>query len=66
MRLLGFIFIIMVKSQTPLKTEVHADYWGCSVNVDYEVIRSDYPELLPKEKFVVYLRREPFEDPLEV
>lgn len=47
-----------------IMTEVSADAWEKPIKIDYEIIRTDYPELLPKEQFVVYLRKEPFVDPL--
>ncbi len=47
-------------------TEVDAGYYGEQLNIDHEVIRLDYPQPLPKQEFVIYSRREPFENPTEL
>lgn len=31
--------------------------------INFNIIRSDYPERIPKEKYVIYVRAEPFVDP---
>lgn len=48
-----------------IMAEVNGDYWGRPVATDYEVIRCDLPERVPREDFIVYRRREPFEDPVD-
>ncbi len=48
-----------------IMTEVSADYHGLPIGVNHKIIRRDYPLSLPKEEHVIYLRREPFEDPKE-
>lgn len=45
-----------------IHTEIHADFIS-QPNVDYKVIRCDYPFPLPKEEHVIYQRKEPFVDP---
>ena len=47
-----------------IMAEVDADYWGVPVTADYEIIRWDPPKRVPtNERFIVYIRKEPFEDP---
>src|SRR5262245_44966939 len=45
-----------------IHTEVDADFL-IDPRIDFEVIRCDYPNPLPKEEYVIYVRKEPFEDP---
>jgi hypothetical protein len=35
------------------------------INMEYKVIRLDYPELIPQREFVIYSRKEPFVDPVD-
>ena len=35
------------------------------VKIDHKIIRSDYPECIPKREFVIYSRKEPFIDPVD-
>ena len=34
--------------------------------LEYKIIRCDAPKLLPKQNFVIYIRREPFENPTDL
>lgn len=45
-----------------IATEVHADFLT-DPDIDFNVIRSDYPNPLPKEEHVVYACTEPSVDP---
>lgn len=45
-----------------IHTEVRADFI-VDPEIDFKVIRFDYPSLLPKEQYVIYARKERFEDP---
>ena len=36
---------------------------GMQINKRYLIIRSDYPECIPKREFMIYGRKEPFVDP---
>ena len=39
---------------------VHFQGLEIEVNADHKIIRSDYPECIPKREFVIYGRKEPF------
>jgi hypothetical protein len=45
-----------------IHTEVEADF-VTEPRIDFKILRCDYPNPLPKEKYVIFLRKEPFEDP---
>lgn len=45
-----------------IHTEVDADFL-IDPRIDFKVIRCDYPHPLPQEQYIIYARKEPFEDP---
>lgn len=45
-----------------IHTEVEADFLA-DPKIDFEILRCDYPQPLPKEQYVIYARKEPFVDP---
>jgi len=47
-----------------IHTEVDADFID-DPKTDFEIIRCDYPNALPKQQHVIYSRKEPFADPTE-
>jgi hypothetical protein len=48
-----------------IMAEVDADYWGKKIICDYKVVRCDWPAKVPtNDNFIIYLRKEPFIDPV--
>jgi hypothetical protein len=45
-----------------IHTEVQADF-VVDPMIDFKIIRWDYPKPLPKERHLIYARKEPFVDP---
>lgn len=45
-----------------IHTEVEADFI-VDPRIDFKVIRCNYPHPLPQEPYIIYARKEPFEDP---
>lgn len=46
-----------------IESEVDCDDMGRKVKIEAKIVRVDYPNLLPKQRFIIYARKEPFEDP---
>ncbi len=58
----GEVSAVIEEHYSCIATEVHADF-PIDPEADFEVIRCDYPNPLPKEKYTIYARKEPFVDP---
>ena len=58
----GEITDVVEEHYSCIATEVHADF-VCEPYIDFQVIRCDYPQPLPKEEHTIYIRKEPFVDP---
>lgn len=44
---------------------IHCHDLRIAVNTDYKIIQSNYPECIPQREFVIYVRKEPFIDPID-
>jgi hypothetical protein len=61
----GEITDVIEEHYSCVHAEMDADFCN-DPRTDYKVIRCDYPTRLPQEEYVIYARREPFEDPTEL
>lgn len=58
----GEINDVIEEHYSCIHTEVEADFL-IEPRIDFKIISSNYPSLLPQEKYTIYARKEPFVDP---